>query len=220
MLIQESYWFKATIEKYINPGSLVIIIGSSTKTFREKIQPHIYENIYRPLEIKKCKIINVDLKKDEGVDLSGDITDPVFLSQLRNIEADVVICSNLLEHILKRKDFIDSLSALIKENGKLIVSVPRSYPYHSDPIDTLYRPNIEQLSKEFIDFQLIEGEIVKSGKIYNTWYGSYPRNRRILQYLQDCLRAILKFNREKLNLYKWLFLDISVTCCIYFKLKT
>ena len=218
MLLKESYWFRKTIEKNAPEGSSVIIIGSSTKTFREKVQPHIYENVYKPLEAKACKIINVDLKKEEGVDLSGDITNPEFIAELKRLNADFVICSNLLEHIVDRNIFISSLSALLNEGGKLIISVPYSYPYHSDPIDTLYRPTIKQLVNDLKDFIFVEGEIVTSGKLYNSWYNKYPYFKRLFLFLRDWVRAVLKLKLKKMNLIKWLFVEISATCCILKKI--
>lgn len=218
MLLTESYWYKKIIEDLVTPNSLVIVIGSSTKTFREKTQPHINTNIYQPLAKKNCKIINVDLKDEEGVDLSGDITQPDFIAELQKLKADLIICSNLLEHILDRDIFIHSISAILKKDGLLVVSVPYSYPYHSDPIDTLYRPSISGIINDFRNFQLMEGKIVKSGMLYNAWYGHYSFYKRLFLFLRDCLRAIVKLNWKKINLFKWLFIKISVTCCVLKKI--
>jgi SAM-dependent methyltransferase len=219
MLVKESYWYKDVIANYVSTGSHIIIIGSSTRTFREKLQPHIYENVYKPLESLKCSVLNVDLKEDEGVDLAGDITDVVFLNQLKNLKADFVICSNLLEHITNRAVFINSISAILKEGGKLIISVPFSYPYHSDPIDTLYRPSVKQLVNDLKDFSLLEGKIVKSGKLFKAWYREHSHFKGFSLFFFDCIRALLKFNRKKLNLSRWFFVDIAVTCCILEKSK-
>jgi hypothetical protein len=46
MLYEESLWFKNTIQKHAQPGSLVLNIGSSTKEFIEVTQPYIKANLF------------------------------------------------------------------------------------------------------------------------------------------------------------------------------
>jgi hypothetical protein len=43
----------------------------------------------------------------------------------------------------------------------LLVTLPNSYPYHPDPIDTLLRPDIEQLCGVFHQLKLLDGGIVE-----------------------------------------------------------
>lgn len=215
MLLTESYWYKDIIEKHVKQNSLVLILGSSSKTFREIIQPYIYQNVYLALEKKNCNIVNVDLKEEEGVDISVDITKKEFIAKLQIMKADLIICSNLLEHIIDRDIFIDSVSAILKKDGMLIASVPYSYPYHSDPIDTLYRPTVSKLGNDFKMFQMLNGEIVKSGMLYNIWYKKDPNYQRFLLLLVASIRRILSLDMRKINLAKWLFIETSVTCCLF-----
>ncbi len=74
MLAEESEWIKKVIVK-LEPSPLKSIgnLGSSTLKFRTKVQPHIHENIIIPLCEKGFWVINVDLKKAEGIDVVGDI---------------------------------------------------------------------------------------------------------------------------------------------------
>ena len=78
-------------------GSVCLNIGSSTKRFREVDQPHIAEKFIAPLEASGLRFIHCDMKQAAGVDEVGDILDPRFRDRLKSYQADLLVCSNLLE---------------------------------------------------------------------------------------------------------------------------
>jgi len=165
MLPNESVWFREKLIQYIYKDGRVLNIGSSTRHFREVAQPYIYGNVLLPLSKIGVEVVHVDLRPDNGVDLVGDVTDPTFLEQLKRLFPIAVICSNLLEHLIERQTFCVSISALLPPGGLIFSSCPYAYPYHADPIDTMFRPNVNQLAAEFPDTTLLEGDIVDCG----TW---------------------------------------------------
>ena len=75
MLLNESYWFNDMVNKYVNANDTVLNIGSSTKHFREIIQPHINNNLIQPLINKGARVIHIDIKDNNGVDIVGDINE-------------------------------------------------------------------------------------------------------------------------------------------------
>lgn len=79
----------------------------------------------------------------------GDVTDTDFIQTLKQLNPSIIICSNLLEHLENRKIFCDALVKIMNPKTLLIISVPYLFPYHEDPIDTMYRPDIEELQKHF-----------------------------------------------------------------------
>ena len=120
-------------------GSVCLNLGSSTKAFREQAQPHIAQRFIRPLERDGIRFVHCDMKQAEGVDEIGDILDPGFRSRLRSYGASLLVCSNLLEHLTEPQRFASACGDLVNEGSYALFSVPRSYPYHPDPIDTLLR---------------------------------------------------------------------------------
>src|SRR5687767_1031367 len=99
MLLEESIWIKNTLSRYFKPENYPLLnIGSSTGYFRQKVQPHIHEQVFAPIESRGNRIIHLDIKQEKGVDLVGDLNEPVFRKQLRELGIKSVICSNLLEH--------------------------------------------------------------------------------------------------------------------------
>ena len=78
MHIEEAVWLANQLIKYENEIDPLLNLGSSTKEFRTVNQPFIEEIIFIPLRENGVKIIHSDTKKDDGVDLVGDINESAF----------------------------------------------------------------------------------------------------------------------------------------------
>jgi hypothetical protein len=100
MFIDESLWISSQLKKILDDNSLdsLLNVGSSSKFFREISQPFIYNNIFKPIQ-SFLNITHLDLKKVEGVDIVGDLADSNFFEHKINKTYDIVLCSNLLEHV-------------------------------------------------------------------------------------------------------------------------
>lgn len=159
MFIEESVWISSSLQKLeVDSISPLLNIGSSTAHFREVEQAFINDNIFKKLVNRGVKVMHTDLQKDEGVDLVGDLTDGYFTDKLRELKFKAIICSNLLEHLeeITRLKICKVLDDILEKNGYLILTVPKVYPYHEDPIDTWYRPDLDQLAACFPAFKIIE----------------------------------------------------------------
>lgn len=88
--------------------------------------------------------MHLDGQAGEGIDVVADIAsdgfDPSVIGTF-----DLVLCTNLLEHVLHREQTIQYLFDLAAPNAYVVVTVPKKFPYHEDPIDTMYRPTPKQL---------------------------------------------------------------------------
>lgn len=220
MLYEESLWFKKIIQKHTLPNTLVLNIGSSTKEFTEITQPYIKTNLLDEFIKKNCVIKNIDIKHAEGVDLVGDVTDPTFVAQLKELNASIIICSNLLEHLSERTKFCNALTEIMNPSTKLIVSVPYSFPYHEDPIDTMYRPNLNELQNAFPKLVQIEGEIVDCGSFLDFSHKNHSFIQKYFSFTKLSIAAAISFfiSRKKFDKLSWIFKRVSATCVIY-KLK-
>lgn len=167
MLIEESIWIRRIFDKYFSEENFPLLnIGSSTANFRENVQAHIEENIFTPLKEKKRKIIHLDMKMDEGVDIIGDLSDDVFRDTLKEKGVKSILCSNLLEHLEDPKPICNSIVKLLQSNDLIIITVPYYFPFHKDPIDTMLRPSIEELALMFPGTQIIESSIVEENNCF------------------------------------------------------
>lgn len=151
MLIEEARWINDVLEKAgPEPGWMVLDIGSSTEYFRRVDQPYIDYYVFRPLRKAGATIVHVDSRQGEGIDLIADLADPGSQGQVDNLpKADIVLCCNMLEHVVDRQMVAGRLSQLPRPGGLLVVTVPHVYRYHEDPIDTMYRPTNKELERLF-----------------------------------------------------------------------
>jgi hypothetical protein len=132
------------------PGvSPLLNLGSSTRHFREVIKPHIEMELFAPLRQAGVNVVHSDLKEDEGVDFAGDILDPEVIRRLKTMGFKCVLLSNLLEHVRDRKAVATACEEIVGPGGLILATVPSSYPYHADPIDTGYRPSSAELATAF-----------------------------------------------------------------------
>lgn len=166
-MLNESIWIKNTIEYLEHQGvtGLTLNLGSSTSEFIAKQQPYITTNVLQNLT-KLGSILNIDIKNEVGVDLVLDFLDPTDLEKLIALNADVTLVSNLLEHIPNPESGIHALAKLVQKGNYLILTGPKHYPYHPDPIDNRFRPGRKQITKLVgQDFEIIKLDYVRGGTV-------------------------------------------------------
>jgi hypothetical protein len=164
MLIAEARWLGRKIFERPAPEVFPMLnVGSSTEVFRTKEQPWIDRHIFAPARAKGLSVTHLDIRDDPGVDLVGDLSDASFLARLRKERFSSVLCSNLLEHVINPGEIAEAVVSVVPAGGYLFVSCPYRFPYHPDPIDTGFRPNVAELAALFPGTDVAAGEIVDCG---------------------------------------------------------
>lgn len=221
MLREEAKWL-ANIIYSLAPDHVfpMLNIGSSTQYFREKEQPWIDENLFAPARNMGYSVIHMDVKQDIGVDLVGDLYDSSLLQEISQMNIKSVLCSNLLEHVLHKEEICKTIISMIPVGGYIFLSVPYNYPYHCDPIDTMFRPNVDEASKLFAQHKISHSKIIECGFLVKS------------TSVTPILYAIAMLVRVMVPIYKplrwldsvrymfWLFRNISVTCIVLEKMDT
>ncbi|MDP2026116.1 methyltransferase domain-containing protein [Sulfuriferula sp.] len=211
---QEAVWLLHQLSKFTSTElSPLLNLGSSTHLFRSIIQPHIADFIFTPLLLRGVDTIHFDLKAGDGVDISGDIFNEADFKRLLASQPKAVLCSNMLEHVLDPQDLANRCLALVPPGGLVFVTVPYSYPYHRDPIDTLYRPNPEELGRLFAPHEILAAQIVTAGSYLD------ELKRRPLKIFRHILRfpfPFVGYEKWKRSMKKlhWLFNNYSMTCIV------
>jgi hypothetical protein len=167
MLKTEAQWLGARLASWPTDRGVVVNVGSSNYHFRTKIQPWIEHYVLSPARTNGLTIVNQDLFPGEGIDIAGDFLSDQCMALLRQFQVYGVICSNVLEHVLNPAAFAKALWDVIPPSGRALVTVPYRFPYHADPIDTGYRPNISELLSLFPESQIIRAEIVRCRSLFN-----------------------------------------------------
>lgn len=220
MLIEEAKWLNRYLTS-LTPKELYPMcnIGSSTGHYRSVEQPYIDKYLFEPARLQNLQVIHVDAKPAEGVDLAGDLTDPAFLSKLTGLSVRSVMCCNLLEHVIDRKMICDAISSVVKPGGYLIATVPYRFPYHADPIDTLYRPTVRELVELFPSMSVYKAATIRASRI------TYERHADYRSLVLMLVRAAVPFYRPRAwwrTIQKLVDITVGykITCAILQKEKS
>lgn len=218
MLREEAKWLANSIYSLDSQTVFPLLnIGSSSQDFRKKKQPWIDKFLFKSAREQGYSVIHTDLKNDGGVDLIGDLSNPAFLQKISELKIKSVLCSNLLEHLLSKEQICQKISSIIPIDGYLFVTVPYQFPLHRDPIDTLFRPNVTELSKLFPELEIVRGEIICGGRLLQST-AVHP----ILYLVVMIIRLMLPIYQpwrwlDSLRYSLWLFRNISATCIVFKK---
>lgn len=155
--------------------SPVLELGAATRHYRTVISPHIDRHLHAPLRERGAHIVCSDIKEGDGVDVWGDIYDPEVRKQLRAVGAKTLLCCNMFEHVVDRPRLAGICDDLLEPGGLLVVTVPHSYPYHRDPIDTYFRPTPGEIAAMFPDYGMVRAEIIESTTWLDDVFRTEPR---------------------------------------------
>ena len=148
-------------------GVQVLNVCSGDHWFRHVCQPFIHNRVIQPLINRSCNVVNLDMKKHHGVDIVDDCQK---MEQVKTGSFDVAIWTNAIEHMLNPELCVAAIARVLKPGGYLLASGPGSYPYHADPIDTMFRiPTLEAWKKvleprfEVLTFRSTEATPIANG---------------------------------------------------------
>jgi hypothetical protein len=73
---------------------------------------------------------------------------------------------------------------ILPPRGYIFVTGPHQYPYHLDPIDTMFRPTIDEMHSYFPHTMIIDSAIIDGGN-WRQWNAERgrPLRRMILRLL-------------------------------------
>jgi SAM-dependent methyltransferase len=150
LLRAEAAWLADRLEELpADDLSPLLSIGSGDARLRTTLQPWIEGKVYAPLARRGVRVVHHDLEPTTGVDIAGDLTDSAFLRSLEQLEIRSVMCCNVLEHVPDPAQVAAAIERVVAPGGYLLVTVPRRYPYHPGPIDTLFRPTVSEVQLLF-----------------------------------------------------------------------
>jgi len=177
----------------INLATLVNL-GSGDVSLLSKKKPWVDEYIFIPVRNRGVAIVHSDFKLFEGVDLVVDLTISEQLKIFEEIPGKrVFLLANVLEHVPNslRSCFVENIEKLLQPNDELIVSVPFKYPYHADPIDSMFRPSPGDLGRLF-NLDVVRSEVVISSTYYNEL-----KTMPLLKACRKLLKPVWPFQKAK-----------------------
>lgn len=210
MRVAEAHWIAQAIGKLsdfqIQP---CLNLGSSTGAFRKRKQPHIDQLVFEPLRKRNVRVYHVDLKQAEGVDLAGDIFSSAFQQELVRLKPGLTLLSNVLEHVTDRGALVAACGLIVPARHFLLVTVPYSYPFHADPIDTGFRPSPEQLIELFRDFECVDSQVITDTSYWREILDSHSGINLAVFATRLGLRLLMPFYRPaawRSSMHRWMWL--------------
>lgn len=156
-----------------------INIGAGDVLNMKKRKPWVEENVFHTLSERRCGLIHTDLFNFEGIDETLDLnqTDCLDFTETM-LGTRLFLCANVLEHLTAktRVTAVKAIATVLRPGDFLLVTVPQSYPYHPDPIDTMFRPSPEDLSALF-DLHWLKTQTIEAGSFSDDLKGMSPFKR-------------------------------------------
>jgi hypothetical protein len=214
MLKTEAQWVGDVLDQLATENiSPILNVGSASAAFREEVQPWIDREIFAPLRRRGVSVRHLDIQKGDGIDLSGDLTDDAFIAGLGSYGYKALLCCNLLEHVPVPSAICTSLELLLPVGGYLLITVPNRFPYHPDPIDTMFRPGVEGITRLFPHCRLLRGEVLDCG----TGWDYVDRNPAAL--IAKVKRRLSGLNEHggvkgSASFLPWLFRQFRQSCAL------
>jgi hypothetical protein len=207
---QEAAWVGEKLRALLGnegAGRVVLNLGSGSKRFREVSKPYIDRDIFEPAARTGARVVHADLKSGEGIEISGDLFDPAIQAKLRELRPQAIVACNIMEHLPTdlRRRFPAVLDGVLAPGGVLVVTVPYSYPYHADPIDTLYRPSPKELCALFPRYEVLDARTIDSESYGDEFLagGPWRMTRKVLRMFFPFVRPKRWFSHAHRML--WLF---------------
>jgi hypothetical protein len=216
MFEAEACWLRRALDGFAPERlSPLLNLGSGTASVREAVQPWIEHQLFCPLRARGVDIVHVDMRAGPGVDVQADLTDPADVLRLSGLRPRALLCCNLLEHVVEPDRLARHCLAILADGGLVFVTVPFSYPYHRDPIDTMYRPAPQELEGLFAGARLIDGTILGAGKSYRDDVRQRPwlLLRHVARFPVPFLSPE-KWRRSMAKLH-WLVAEYRVSCAVF-----
>ncbi|MFT4803067.1 MAG: hypothetical protein ACI9YE_000256 [Psychroserpens sp.] len=219
MRLEEAKQIKCILKKYTGNDSkseVLLNVGSSTANFRDIQQPHINKYVFQPLDDLGYSTIHFDLKRADGVDISGNIFDLETQKTLKKTRPTIIMCCNLLEHLKEesRDEIQNIFNSLLEVDGVLLITVPFSYPVHLDPIDTYFRPSPSELCELFPNYEVLDKSIIESSTFMDEFlaYSLYVKIRILVRIFVPFFKY--KEWKALMHRFMWLFKSYKISCVI------
>jgi hypothetical protein len=216
MFEAEAAWLaKLLSEQAPEKLSPLLNIGSSTRKFREIEQPWTERRLFQPLKAWGVRVIHLDSREGDGIDIRADILSDADLPRIRALRPKSILCCNILEHVRDPRVVAERCMEIVGPGGFIFVTVPFSYPHHRDPIDTMFRPSPEALVVLFRPAVMLQSEILDVGESYR---GQVRRRPWILfRHIFRFPFPFIGFNGWKRSMRKlhWLFHNYRITGAVF-----
>jgi hypothetical protein len=197
--------------RFKNNGNFEVTPGENVNTFTQNLNLVLFH--YSQSQIKKLEQLLITSN------LIAFVLTEAGQTLIRSKSAKVFLVSNLLEHIPNAVDGIEKLKTLMEPKTYLILTGPKSFPYHPDPIDNMFRPSISEIRGLFEkEFEIVKLDLIRNGTVFSSsFFGrSAYKTKKVINSKGGFLRLLLNFNFIY-KMFRNLFYPASAFCLLAIK---
>ncbi len=169
-------WLEAYVSESFNNNRVILDLGSGNRKL-------------------SSKIISLDIKKSEGVNIIADGSILPFKSEV----FDLVISTAVLEHVQNLNSIVTEIRRCVKKDGLIYIEVPFLQTYHAHPND-YRRFTLNGLEMLWKGFEKIESGVCIGPFSVFAWY-----LRKLPRFIvgENIFGFVLEF------IFSWLFFWIK-----------
>ncbi len=158
--------------------------------------------------------IAIEVAKKKSSNSTFNISD-VYKLPFEENSFDIVISSDVIEHVLKPKIMLSEIKRVGKKNSFIIIGTPIRYT--ENPRDNMHQCEffpkefMNLLSEFFVNLKLIQSQKMSLFLLYNSSSFIFNRKRMLYRYIINLLTIYLKRNpflkikTEDNNIYSYMF---------------
>ncbi|MDP2620658.1 MAG: hypothetical protein Q8P46_10880 [Hyphomicrobiales bacterium] len=150
-----------------------LYVGSSAVNQPAADEPFVDQRLFAPLRARGVRVVYVETRKADGVDLVGDMLDESFQTELKKLRPRLILSPHLPERLSDLAEFAKACARIIEPEGFLLIVRPSFHRNPPDPAPTLYRPGIELMRRIFPDFQVLAQNIVSDRTGFSEFVNGY-----------------------------------------------
>ncbi len=192
----------------------VVNLGCGDVGRLARTKPWVHQHVFKPLADDGARVVHADAMPFPGVDVVCDLAAPDALDFVCALARPrLFVLANVLEHVPSdaRCGILKKIEARMDRGDSLLITAPYDYPYHPDPIDTLYRPGPSELER-LADLNWVEESIVDCGSFREEFARmSLPKKVRKLlkvlwvlqppaKYLESAHRLLFLFKPYRISI--------------------
>jgi hypothetical protein len=213
MRLEESLEIQSTLERHIKKIGSVINLGSGDIRKLKKDKPWVFKHVFDPLT-KKSLVIHADIDSFNGACQICNLTKSNALDFINTTpKPRLFILANVLEHVPKKsvKIILNKIFKAMNKGDFFLITAPYSYPYHPDPIDSMYRPEPKAIAG-LIKLMWLDMKIIECGS-FKEEFGKMSLSKKIRKilklffifqsinnYLRNAHRLIYLFKSYKITM--------------------
>jgi len=158
------------MQKYANPvplGGRSLDAGCGRQPFRKHLESMGYS--YTGLDVEQ--------NPEGAIDIIGSLGEALSPEQIGVGPFDIVLCTEVLEHIADWGTAFANLAMLTRQGGRVILTCPHFFPLHEEPYD-FWRPTVHAIRHFAVKAGFIVLDEEKAGDVWDVlgtlWGSCYP----------------------------------------------